>query len=515
MDGTWCKSDYEIAQSYKLFLEDSFTPFNFCSDKDYQEIIDFIDTPCQMSEPIKPFSFREVLQEINKLNLKKSPGYDKIDAKAIKFLPKKGIVFLTTLFNSIIRLSHFPSQWKHAKIIMVRKPNKPENLLSSYRPISLLPIFSKLFERLFQSRLLPILEDINIIPDHQFGFRRNHGTPEQCHRIVKFIRESLEKKLYCSSVFVDVKQAFDRVWHYGLLFKLKHLLPTPYYLLLKTYLSSRSFYVSVNFNESDIGSINSGVPQGSVLGPVLYTVYTSDIPVNTDITIATYADDTAILAASEDPVEASYIVQRQLNAIQKWINMWNIKVNPEKSTQVTFTLRKGDCPSLTLNGAMIPKSNCVKYLGLRLDRRLTWKDHIKSKRKEVDVKTKKMYWLIGPRSELSLENKVILYKTILKPVWSYGIELWGTASNSNLEILQRYQSKTLRLITNAPWFVKNSCIHNDLGIRNIRDEIVRFSSKYLTRLSNHTNTLAISLLDDSDEIRRLKRNHILDLPFLN
>ena len=117
------------------------------------------------------------------------------------------------------------------------------------------------------------------------------------------------------------------------------------------------------------------------------------------------------------------------------------------------------------------------------------------------------------KSELNLENKVVLYKTILKPVWTYGVQLWGTSSDSNIEILRRYQSKTLRLITNAPWFIKNNAILNDLGIASIKDEINKFSERYLNRLSYHSNTLAINLLNDEEEVRRLKRIHVLDLPF--
>lgn len=513
--GVWCRSDQSKASSFKTFLEETFKPFSFCTDSDRNEVKEFLDIPCQMYRPIKPFSFKEVLNEIRKLNSKKSAGFDLIDAKVLKSLPKKGYIYLTTLFNSILRLTYYPADWKLAKIIMVLKPNKQENNIASYRPISLLPTMSKVFERLLQKRLLPILDALNILPDHQFGFRHGHGTSEQCHRVVKTIRESLEKKQYCSAVFLDVKQAFDRVWHDGLLYKLKLLLPTPYYLLLKSYLDKRKFFVNINEENSEIGVIQSGVPQGSVLGPVLYTLYTSDFPTSDSVTIATYADDTAILASNICPVEASKAIQNQLNNTQSWLNKWNIKVNAEKSIHVTFTLRKEECPAVVLNSVIIPKSNCVKYLGLNMDRRLTWKQHITLKRKQLNIKTKKMYWLLGPKSQLSLENKVILYKSILKPIWTYGIELWGTASNSNVEILQRYQSKSLRLITNSPWFVNNNNIHSDLGVPKVKTEIRRYSNNYLNRLSQHSNVLAIALLDSSDETRRLKRLHVLDLPFLN
>lgn len=224
---------------------------------------------------------------------------------------------------------------------------------------------------------MPILEKQNIIPDYQFGFRHKHGTPEQCHRIVNNISNALERKLYCSAVFLDIQQAFDRVWHSGLLYKLKTHIPAPFYLVLKTYIQDRSFFVSINENYSSFGCINAGIPQGSVLGPVLYTIFTADMPTIEKLTTATYADDTAILATNESPVIASNLLQNQLNLLQDWLQKWNIKVNNSKSVHVTFTLRKNDCSPVYLNGTIIPSCNTVKYLGLHLDRRLTWKEHVK------------------------------------------------------------------------------------------------------------------------------------------
>jgi len=122
-----------------------------------------------------------------------------------------------------------------------------------------------------------------------------------------------------------------------------------------------------------------------------------------------------------------------------------------------------------------------------------------------------MYWLIGRSSSLTLENKLLVYKTILKPVWSYGIQLWGTACNSNIEILQRFQNKALRTISNAPWFSRNIEVHHFLNMPLIKDEITNYSSSYFRRLEGHVNNLAINLLDNSSAIRRLKRKQILDL----
>lgn len=510
---SWCRTDNQKATAFANHLEETFKPFSFNSNE--SNILNFLDSACQMDFPIPHITPNEVSSEISILNKTKTPGYDKIDAIVAKSLPKKGVIFLCLIYNSILRLQHFPVQWKCGEIIMIAKPNKPENKVSSYRPISLLVTFSKIFERIFLRRLLPILEIKNIIPEYQFGFRHKHGTPEQCHRIVNIITDALENKKYCSAVFLDIQQAFDRVWHSGLLYKLKNNLPAPFYLLLKSYLSERCFYVKVNNEMSTLRKIQAGIPQGSVLGPVLYTIFTSDMPCVNGITVATYADDTAFISSNISATEASNLVQLQINDLQTWLTTWNIKVNEQKSTHVTFTLRRGDCPVIHFNGTQIPQKNNVKYLGMCLDRRLTWKDHVKAKRTQVDNKLKKMYWLLGRKSELSLENKILIYKTILKPVWTYGIQLWGTTSNSNIEIIQRFQSKTLRLITNAPWFVSNKIIHTDLDVPYVKSEIGYFSHRYLQRLSDHINPLAISLLDESEEVRRLIRHHVLDLPFRN
>ena len=122
----------------------------------------------------------------------------------------------------------------------------------------------------------------------------------------------------------------------------------------------------------------------------------------------------------------------------------------------------------------------------------------------------RLYWLTGRRSKLNIQNKITLYKTVIKPVWTYGIQLWGTASNSNIEILQRFQSKTLRFLLNAPWYVTNETIHRDLKIPTVKDEIHKSRSRYNTRINNHHNPLVIQLLDTTDQIRRLKRKYPLD-----
>jgi hypothetical protein len=310
---------------------------------------------------------------------------------------------------------------------MIPKPGKNKMDVKSYRPISLIPILSKVLEKLILKRLKPIIEDQNLIPFHQFGFRNRHATTEQVHRVVNNINKALEAKSFCSTVFLDISQAFDKVWHMGLFFKLKRALPHQMYAVLKSYLTNRYYYIKQQEAYSALQPIHSGVPQGSVLGPVLYLIYTSDLPTTQHTLTSTFADDTAIMAIHTNPQVASLHLQNHLNHIQSWLHKWRMKTNASKSLHVTFTMNQNTCPPVYLNLIQIPQTNEAKYLGIHLDRRLTWRKHITSTRTHLGIKFRQLYWLLGRRSQLTTENKILLYKVILKPnghtVYPYGVQL--------------------------------------------------------------------------------------------
>jgi len=153
----------------------------------------------------------------------------------------------------------------------------------------------------------------------------------------------------------------------------------------------------------------------------------------------------------------------------------------------------------------------VKYLGIHLDRRRTWRKHITTKRKQLDLKLRNLYWITGCKSQLSLENKLLVYKVILKPVWTYGVQLWGTPSNSNLEILERFQSKVLRIITDIPWYMPTSVIQRDLQVPTVKQEARKYSANYKNRLDVHPNSLANALFQEQLGNHRLKRLYPCDL----
>ncbi|KAL7295768.1 hypothetical protein TKK_0010819 [Trichogramma kaykai] len=296
----------------------------------------------------------------------------------------------------------------------------------------------------------------------------------------------------------------DRVWHEGLLYKIKKILPDQHYRLIKSYLHRRTFRVKVNHEITELFNINAGVPQGSILAPTIYLLFTADLPSATGVLTATKADDTALLVAHSEVSIASQKIQNHLENVQEWLSKWRVKVNVDKSAHVTFTLRRETCPQVFLYGSPIPVSDQVKYLGLHLDRRLTWRAHIWSKRKQLGLKLRSLYWLIGRNSALSLENKVLIYKAILKPIWTYGCQLWGRAASSNIQIIERFQAKVLRCLVDAPWYVPNEVIRGDLRIPTTREEIDECRKKHGCRLEIHSNRL-VSMLARPPTRSRLKK----------
>ena len=506
-NGEWAKGDKEKADLFAKHLEETFKPFD--GEALIEDLGGTITTPDNFK--IKSVSLVELCQVIQNLKNNKAPGYDLITGQILKELPKKALIKLLHIINAALRLLYVPRQWKVAEVIMVPKPGKSPNDKKSYRPISLLPIISKVFEKLLLKRLQSVIEERRLIPDHQFGFRTKHSTIDQVYRLTNEIEKTLEERKICSSAFLDVSQAFDKVWHEGLKLKLRQVLPKQLYKILESYLANRLFRVKHGGEYSEFKDIAAGVPQGSVLGPVLFLLYTRDIPQEEGTVVATFADDTAILATDKSIESATEKLQRALDKICEWTKIWRIALNETKSIHVNFTNKKINNLPIFINSVQIPYANEAKYLGMTLDAKLKWKSHVKKKRDELENRFREMYWLLGRHSKLSIYNKLLLYKQVLKPVWTYGVQLWGCTKRSNRDILQSFQNKVLRIIVNAPWYIRNNDIHRDLGVATVDDEITNFARKLRIRLHGHCNDAILQILDETNLVRRLQRTKPFDL----
>ena len=291
-------------------LESVFSP-NCGTSNVLQPVIDD-----QIFGPLR-LRLKDIERSVEDLKLKKSPGTDGITPKMLKELPHSALRIILFLFNAILRLGFFPLSWKKSEIVMIPKPGKDPTQVKSYRPISLLSILSKMFESVLIKKIMPHIHTNSIIPDHQFGFRKSHSPIEQVHRIVHRIGKAFENKEYCSALFIDISQAFDKVWHDGLLYKICDLLPSNTHKLLKSYLADRYFEVRSNGIFSSPKKINAGVPQGSLLGPLLYIIYTADMPTNEFTFTSTFADDTALVSIHKSDTVASVQLQSHVHDLEK------------------------------------------------------------------------------------------------------------------------------------------------------------------------------------------------------
>jgi len=212
--------------------------------------------------------------------------------------------------------------------------------------------------------------------------------------------------------------------------------------VIRSYLLHRTFRVKYGEVITQLKGINSGVPQGSVLKPVLYSLYIANLPV-AGLHNSNLCGRHSHNAVHNNHIEASSSLQESFYHIQRWFKKWRLKANGTKSVQVTFTIRRETCLPVTMNGHRIPQADDIKYLGLYQDRRLDWKKQIYTKRKQLGLQLGKMYWL-GKKSQLSTENKLLLYNVILKPIWMvFNSMVFNSISDSNIEVLQRFQNKIL------------------------------------------------------------------------
>lgn len=505
-------SDTEKSEALADAMASQLRPHDDVMDADHAEnVISTVKDFLQENQPpdFEPVTEDEVKTVLHSLPRNKAPGPDRIPNEVLSHLPQPQITFLTNIFNHILLFNHFPTSWKTAKIVTFPKPGKDHSIPSNYRPISLLNTLSKAFERIILSRLQSHISSENILREEQFGFRASHSTTHQLLRVAEKVTKNFNHKRYTGLVFLDLAQAFDRVWHTGLLFKLINLhFPASYIKLLSSYLFYRSFTVGYKSAESSRRPILAGVPQGSLIGPVLFNLYINDMPSTPNTELAVYADDTAVMAQSARPAQLCLYLQRALTALEQWYSRWRMKVNASKSQATQIARRRTKPPQqLVINGTPIPWKKTAKYLGVTLDSTLTWRPHIEELRSKAICRLGMLGHLLNRRSVLSRRNALLLYKTLIRPIMTYAAPAWCYAAPTNIARLAVVQHKILRIIAHAPRRMPNRRIHAQLQMPPLQQYLKDLSTAFYTSLSaDHPNSLIANLgrydINDDDYYAR-------------
>jgi len=328
-------------------------------------------------------SEEKILKIILSLNPNKAHGWDEISVRMIKLSDTALVAPLKIIFENCLRCGVFPQLWKHANIVPVHKKNE-KNLKGNYRPISLLPIFGKILEKLIYDSLYSHLVSSEVLNPNQSGFRPGDSTVNQLISITHTIFEAFDcnPPLDVRSVYLDISKAFDRVWHDGLIFKLERCGVSGNLLsLIKNFLMGRKQRTVLN-GKSSWGDISAGVPQGSILGPLFFLIYINDLTENLKCNAKLFADDTSLFTIVQDPFSAANDMNHDLELIRKWAHDWRMTFNPDpqkQAVELIFSRRKivVDHPNISFNNTPVAKVKEHKHLGFILDSNLSFSSHIK------------------------------------------------------------------------------------------------------------------------------------------
>ena len=393
-------------------------------------------------------SVNDVKDAISLLKPNKAPGPDLITPKLLKEGENQLLAPLSFLFNLSLSLRQFPDSWKEANVIAVHKKDSLSQP-SNYRPISLLCYLGKLMERCMHKHIYNYLKQNHVISPYQSGFQSGDSTINQLVYLNNKFLQALDEAKEIRVVFCDVSKAFDRVWHKGLLFKLKSAGCSSQLLeWFSSYLSNRRQRVCFKGCNSSWLNINAGVPQGSILGPMLFVIFINDIVKGIRSNIRLFADDTSLFKIVECPLNAAIELNFDLNNIYSWAKTWLVDFNAAKTVSLIISKKrsKPHHPVLTLGGTNINEVSHHKHLGIVLSSDATWTNHLEI----VLAKAWKRLGYIRQYKVLfdrtSLQK---LYQVFIRPLLEYGNILWDNCTIENKRSVENVQLEAARLVTGA------------------------------------------------------------------
>ena len=470
----------EIMQDFKAhhpeIFDDNFDSF-FVEHQEEQEIL----------ELARPISHVELELAIRRLP-HKAPGKDGITAMMTKRMGNVASFRLLDIMNECLKTGYFPKSWKEAVLVIILKPGKNKHEIGSYRPISLLNIFGKLFEKIVYWRLSAYLESKGFFSRGQFGFRKGRETTELLFELSQDILTGLGRKnLVTANVLFDAEKAFDKVWTTGLIYKIQSLgiFPTRIVRLFASYFKDRTIQVRVGNAMSSKHAITAGTPQGSILSPLLYNISTNDLStfIATDhVKIRQFADDLKISSTKRKRDRVRIDLQNCISKIEDYSKIWRITFNARKTKLVVNSRRRAPRPlTLSLNNVIIPESQSAKYLGMTFNKSGSASDHVN----DIVGRAAQRLGFLRSLSKLKvIPTKYVLfsYKTHIRPILEYAYPAWcGGLSNKDLLRLERLQRRAIKIAKSWPLWTPTRYLYSQVPIEPLPQRLNSLGRAFVAR----------------------------------
>ena len=478
----------EIADQFNIFFSNigSTLSDSIEIDDNSLDFTDYLNNPTEHRFNFNTITESETLSIINKLKSKNSSGKDEISNKLLKSIKDEIAKPLTIIINQSLRTGTFPDALKIAKVKPLYK--KGDNFcLNNYRPISLLPTISKIFERVMFIQLYSYLNANNLLSEQQYGFRSQHSTELACIKLVDYITTEIDniKKIKSpTAIFLDLSKAFDMLNFNILLNKLQYYGIHGISLsLIRSYLTNRFQYVQFENSESDLLEIKTGIPQGSILGPLFFSIMINDLVYSSNkFKFLMYADDTTIYFNLEDfPIEnREVLINNELEKVNKWLKLNKLAVNVDKTKSMLFHRRRPVTPiQFSMNNKIIDVVQYFNYLGIMLDADMSCKTHVAMVRNKLSRINGILHRLkyIYPQNVL-----ITLYKFLFVPHINYGSLLWGHAGGA----LDKIQKKAIRTITYSNYIAHSEPLLKELNLLKVEDLFELKILKFLFKLYHNT-----------------------------
>ena len=451
-----------------------------------------------MLYPTSPEEVRNIIVSLKK----SSPGFDEIPCCILKNSADVVSVIMSKIINLSFSTGVYPEKLKIAKVIAIYKSGEKTNI-SNYRPISLLSIVSKIFERAIYVRFYDYFKCNDVFSNKQFGFRKYFSTCSAILNVLQYVINNLDDNKFVLGVFLDLKKAFDTVDHVILLRKLEFYGIRGLALtLMKSYLTNRQQFVQIDNYKSSFRPIYHGVPQGSILGPLLFLIYINDIIYSSNILNYTlFADDTCLVYSDKSLDALIQNVNQELIKICNWLNANKLSLNLNKCNYMLFCGRRknnSDCTIRMMN-VSISRVNCTLYLGILIDDKLRWSNHIDN----IISKISRSIGVVSKINNLLNNNgKILIYYSLIYPYLQYCNLIWGMAGSVLTNKLQVTQNRAIRLLFEYDYRTPLRTIYNDLPLLKVSNIHKLEMGKLFFSQIHINNSLGIEIFSHSYHTRQ-------------